>query len=105
MNVETKNSGLEQSLADLHREALFLSRSTLSDLKDIGQGKTHPTLMVNILLYQRVHAHDCTMTIVIIGQYGKVYKGLYRKSQGPGYPVAVKTIKQYESEKEKDETP
>ena len=101
MNVETKNSGLEQSLADLHREALFLSRSTLSDLKDIGQGKTHPTLMVNII-YQRVHAHDC-MTIIIIGQYGKVYKGQYRKSQGPGYPVAVKTIKQYELEKEKDE--
>ena len=38
-----------------------------------------------------------------VGQYGKVYKGLYRKSEGPGLPVAVKTIKQYESEKEKDE--
>ena len=32
-----------------------------------------------------------------------MYKGLYRKSEGPGLPVAVKTIKQYESEKEKDE--
>ncbi len=32
-----------------------------------------------------------------------MYKGLYRKSQGPGHPVAVKTIKRYESAKEKDE--
>ena len=34
-----------------------------------------------------------------------MYKGLHKswKSQGPGHPVAIKTIKQYESEKEKDE--
>ena len=38
-HAETKSSGLEESLADLHREALFLPRSTLSGLKDIGQGK------------------------------------------------------------------
>ena len=37
------------------------------------------------------------------GQYGKVFKGLYKRSESPGYPVAIKTIKQYESEKEKDE--
>lgn len=37
-----------------------------------------------------------------IGQYGKVFKGLFKKDEGIGYPVAVKTIKEYESQKEKD---
>ena len=36
------------------------------------------------------------------GQYGKVFKGVYKRSQGPGRPVAIKTIKKYELEKEKD---
>ena len=38
----------------------------------------------------------------ILGQYGKVFKGIYRRSEGPGYPVAIKTVKKYESEKEKE---
>ena len=33
------------------------------------------------------------------GKFGKVYKGIHRSS---GLPVAIKTIKQYESEKEKE---
>ena len=37
-----------------------------------------------------------------IGQYGKVFKGLFKKDEGLGHPVAVKTIKEYESQKEKD---
>ena len=37
-----------------------------------------------------------------IGQYGKVFKGLFKKDKGVGHPVAVKTIKKYESQKEKD---
>ena len=37
-----------------------------------------------------------------IGQYGKVFKGLLKKDDGVGRPVAVKTIKEYESQKEKD---
>lgn len=95
LHVGTTSSGLEQSLADLHREALFLPRSTLSGLKEIGQGK--------ISHIECMWLHDCPYNYNYVGQYGKVYKGLYRKSQGPGHPVAVKTIKQYESEKEKDE--
>jgi serine/threonine protein kinase len=39
---------------------------------------------------------------LILGQYGKVFKGIYKRSEGPGYPIAVKTIRKYESEKEKD---
>ena len=33
-----------------------------------------------------------------------VFKGRYKRSEGPdpGHPVAIKTIKKYESEKEKD---
>ena len=31
-----------------------------------------------------------------------MFKGNYKRFEGPGYPVAVKMIKQYESEKEKD---
>ena len=27
---------------------------------------------------------------------------MYKRSEGPGYPVAVKTIRKYESEKEKE---
>ena len=42
------------------------------------------------------------LCFIMIGQYGKVFKGNYKRFEGPGYPVAVKTIKQYESEKEKD---
>ena len=30
--------GLEPSLADLHQKALFLPRSTLDHLEEIGQG-------------------------------------------------------------------
>ena len=40
----------------------------------------------------------------MLGEYGKVFKGRYKRNEGPdpGYPVAIKTIKKYESEKEKD---
>ncbi len=34
------------------------------------------------------------------GQYGTVYKGEYRRLDGPKYFVAIKTIRQHESEKE-----
>ena len=37
-----------------------------------------------------------------LGQHGKVFRGRYKRSEGAGYLVAVKTIKKYESEKEKD---
>ena len=33
------------------------------------------------------------------GKFGKVYKGIHKSS---GLPVAIKTIKQYESEKERE---
>ena len=36
--IETQTPGLEPSLADLQQKALFLDRSTLSDLEDLGQG-------------------------------------------------------------------
>ena len=38
-----------------------------------------------------------------IGQYGKVYKGEYRRLDRPKYFVAIKTIRQHESEKEKEQ--
>ena len=38
----------------------------------------------------------------VLGQYGKVFKGRYKRSEGPGYPVTIKTIKKYKSEKEKE---
>ena len=31
-----------------------------------------------------------------------VFKGRYKRSEDSGYSVAIKTIKEYESEKEKD---
>ena len=39
-----------------------------------------------------------------IGQYGKVYKGTYRRADGAGagVEVAIKTIKKYESNTEMD---
>ena len=39
-----------------------------------------------------------------VGQYGKVYKGTYRRAGGSsaGVEVAIKTIKKYESNKEMD---
>lgn len=40
----------------------------------------------------------------LLGQYGTVYKGLYYKNpESPGYPVAIKAIKRYESERERAE--
>ena len=36
--LETQTFGLEPSLADLHQRALFLPRSTLRNLVEIGQG-------------------------------------------------------------------
>lgn len=43
--------------------------------------------------------HDYT-----VGQYGRVYKGTYKRGDGPsaGVEVAIKTIKKYESTKEMD---
>jgi serine/threonine protein kinase len=35
------------------------------------------------------------------GQFGKIFKGVYKRSEGEGLPVAIKTIKKYESEKER----
>ena len=35
------------------------------------------------------------------GQYGKLYKGIYRKPDGPEHVVAIKTLKQCESEKDR----
>ena len=35
------------------------------------------------------------------GQFGKIFKGIYKRSEGEGLPVAIKTIKKYESEKER----
>lgn len=37
-----------------------------------------------------------------IGNFGKVFKGVYKRSGGLGLPVAIKTIKKHESEKERD---
>ena len=37
-----------------------------------------------------------------LGQYGKVFHGYFKTTGGPGKPVAIKTIKKYESEKERD---
>jgi hypothetical protein len=39
MTAGTQICGLEPSLADLHQKALFLPRSTLQKLKEIGKGK------------------------------------------------------------------
>lgn len=36
--IETRTPGLEPSLADLQQKALFLHRSALHDLKELGQG-------------------------------------------------------------------
>lgn len=36
------------------------------------------------------------------GQFGKIFKGVYKRTGGEGLPVAIKTIKKYESEKEID---
>ena len=38
------------------------------------------------------------MSLVLSGQFGKVFKGIYRRF---GIQVAIKTSKQYESEQEK----
>ena len=49
--------------------------------------------------------HNYILYIYYIGQYGKVFHGFFKRSAGPGgsgTPVAIKTIKQYESEKERD---
>lgn len=35
------------------------------------------------------------------GQFGKIFKGVYKRSELEGLPVAIKTIKKYESEKER----
>ena len=35
------------------------------------------------------------------GKFGKILKGVYKRSEGGGLPVAMKTIKKYESEKER----
>lgn len=37
-----------------------------------------------------------------LGEFGKIFKGVYKRSGDSGLPVAIKTIKQYESEKEKN---
>ena len=37
------------------------------------------------------------------GRYGKVYSGIYRIPDGPERTVAIKTLKQCESENDKDE--
>ena len=36
--IETRNFEKEPTLADLHQKALFLPRSTLDQLEDIGHG-------------------------------------------------------------------
>ena len=46
-----------------------------------------------------MYEYNATCTI---GQYGKVFHGYFKRSGGPGNPVAIKTIKRYESEKERD---
>ena len=35
------------------------------------------------------------------GKFGKIFKGVYKRSEVEGLPVAIKTIKKYESEKER----
>ena len=55
----------------------------------------------------KTKAQSCLYTVLLrcfgihvhTGKFGKVYKGIHRSS---GLPVAIKTIKQYESEKEKE---
>ena len=43
---------------------------------------------------------DVQFFSICIGQYGKVYKGEYRRSDSLKYFVAIKTIRQHESEKD-----
>ena len=37
-----------------------------------------------------------------VGHFGKVFKAVYKRPGGSRLPVAIKTLKQYESEKEKE---
>lgn len=39
---------------------------------------------------------------MLLGNFGKIFKGFYNRPGDSRLPVAIKTIKQYESEKEKE---
>lgn len=85
---------MEPSLSELQQKALFLPRSSLIDLQEIGQGNY-------IYSWHDGACHNPAMKICT-GEYGKVYRGTYRAGggKGTGVQIAIKTIKKYESSKE-----
>ena len=46
--------------------------------------------------------HVMHVLLIGVGQFGKIFKGVYKRAGGSELPVAIKTIKQYESERERD---
>lgn len=80
----------EESLESLQRLALFIDKADLNDMHQIGRG----VWLLNGSKMCKAYDFDST------GQFGKVY--MAKLSRGTAIiDVAVKTIKRYESEKER----
>ena len=71
---------------------LYLPKDSLSDLRRIGEGTN---IVISITVNRCIY-------IIVLGQFGVVFKALLRNDDGRVVEVAIKTIRRYDSQKEMD---